>query len=107
MGSGMVVGGVVVGGGVVFWGSWQIRLRGRHLAGGFLLQLEKDNRGPWQMTCFWGVLEKKKLPRAKGSPHPSCLHTTEASWGFLQRSWLHSQLELHTVYLRSACWTDS
>lgn len=51
MGSGVVVGGVVVGGGVVFWGSWQIRLSGGHLAGELLLlQLEKDNRGPWQRT---------------------------------------------------------
>lgn len=66
MGSGMVVGGVVVGGGVIFLGSRQIRLSGRHWACGLVLQLEKEHGDPWQKIWFWGLFHKTKGPRAKG-----------------------------------------
>lgn len=87
---------------------WQIRLSGGHLAGELLLlQLEKDNGGPWQRTWFWGVFHRDTWWKTKATPHPSCWHSAEASWGILQSSWLQPQLELHTVLLTLPLWTSS
>lgn len=87
---------------------WQIRLSGGHLAGELLLlQLEKDNGGPWQRTWFWGVFHRDTWWKTKAAPHPSCWHSAEASWGILQCSWLQPQLELHTVLLTLPLWTSS
>lgn len=108
MGSGTVVGGVVVGGGVVLWGSRQIRLSGRHWSCELvLLQLDIDHGDPWQKTWFWGLFNEGKGPRAKGSPHLSSLHTAEACWAFFEWSWLSLQLELHTVFHLFSIWIST